>query len=236
MSSSLLENGNPRSEKTDIVIWGASGHALVVADIVDNLGVYRIAGFIDNVNPERVGEVFRGSTILGGIEALDVCLNKGLKHLALAFGDCESRLNFGLRSLQMGFVLPPLIHPSAVIAGDVNVGEGTVIAANAVVNPAATIGRFVIVNTSASIDHECWVSDGAHICPGAHLGGRVMVGRATWLGIGAVVRDKAKIGDVSVIGAGSVVVGDIPDNCLAYGVPARVRSDVHPRNYSNRNL
>ena len=89
-------------------------------------------------------------------------------------------------------------------------------------DPATRIGENVIVNTSASVDHECLIEDGAHIGPGVHLGGRVRVGRAAWIGIGATVIDRSSIGAEAVIGAGAVVVADIPGGVLAYGIPARV--------------
>jgi UDP-N-acetylbacillosamine N-acetyltransferase len=100
------------------------------------------------------------------------------------------------------------------------------LAAGSVVNPGATLGRNVIVNTCASVDHDCVLEDGVHISPGAHLGGGVTVGRGTWIGIGAVVRDHVMIGAGVTIGAGAVVVKDIPDGVMAYGVPARVVKEI----------
>ena len=94
--------------------------------------------------------------------------------------------------------------------------------AGAVINPGSQIGQSVIINTSASVDHECVIADAAHICPGVHLAGRVQVGAATHVGIGTTVIERINIGSGSFIGAGSVVVDDIPDGVVAYGVPARV--------------
>ena len=91
-----------------------------------------------------------------------------------------------------------------------------------VINPRARIGENVIVNTAASIDHDCVIEDGAHLCPGTHLAGGVNIGRGAWIGIGAVVSDHLQIGANSIIGAGAVVTHDIPNNVVAYGVPAKV--------------
>jgi UDP-N-acetylbacillosamine N-acetyltransferase len=97
-----------------------------------------------------------------------------------------------------------------------------------VINPVAQIGENVIVNTCASVDHDCVIDDGAHVAPGAHLAARVHVGRGSWVGIGSVVKEGARIGKATVIGAGSLVLNDIPDDVLAYGSPARlVRSLSH---------
>ncbi|MGZ9197173.1 MAG: DapH/DapD/GlmU-related protein, partial [Candidatus Deferrimicrobiaceae bacterium] len=73
-----------------------------------------------------------------------------------------------------------------------------------------------------SVDHDCAIGDFVHICPGAHLGGAVVVEEGTFLGVGSSVVPGIRIGRWSVIGAGAVVTKDIPDNCTAVGVPARV--------------
>ena len=80
----------------------------------------------------------------------------------------------------------------------------------------------MIINTCASVDHECVVEEGAHVGPGVRLGGHVRVGKGTWIGIGATVKDRIRIGARAVIGAGAVVLNDIPDGVVAYGVPANV--------------
>ena len=211
-----------------VVIWGASGHAMVVADIVRLQGIYSIAGFLDNVNSERHGTAFFGSWILGGEEQLEILSTHGINNILLGFGDCQASLE-KTRFLQArGFSLPVAVHPKAVVAEDVVLGPGTVIAAGAVLNPGSRLGSSVIINTSASVDHECWIGDAAHIGPGAHLAGQVTVGEATQVGIGAVVSPNVTIGRGSLIGAGAVVVENLPDQVLAYGTPAKVIRSLNP--------
>lgn len=204
-----------------IVIWGASGHALVVADIVRLRGEYEIIGFIDDVNSNRHGTSFYGMPILGGREQLEILKELGVKNLIFGFGDCEARLKLSELALAKGFELVTMIHPSAIIAKNVEIGPGTVAAAGAVVNPGSKIGNNVIINTSASVDHECIIEEGVHICPGVHLAGRVYVKRATWVGIGSTVIENIRIGSGCLVGAGAVVIHDIPDNSVVYGVPAK---------------
>jgi len=86
------------------------------------------------------------------------------------------------------------------------------------------LGRHVIVNTGATIDHDCIVGDFAHIGPGVHLAGMVKVGAGAFLGIGSVVLPGLAIGEWSMVGAGAVVIRDVPDRVTAYGVPAK----THP--------
>ena len=208
--------------KLKLVIWGASGHALTVADIVRLEGKYEIVGFLDDVNPRRRGEPFCGSTVLGGREQLGRLEEQGVHHLLFGFGNCQARLQLADTVRQQGFQLATAVHPRSILAGDVQVGAGSVIAAGCVVNPATSIGENVIINTCASVDHECRIEDGCHISPGVNLGGGVTVGKAAWIGIGATVKDHVLIGARSIIGLGAAVVADIPEDVVAYGVPARV--------------
>jgi UDP-N-acetylbacillosamine N-acetyltransferase len=207
----------------NLVIWGASGHAKVVTDIVRLRKEYTIVGYLDSVDPSRKGEIFLGEAILGGEEQLDYLLEQGVEYLMVGFGDCRARIQAADKALFKGYKLATALHPAAVIACDAKIGAGAMIAAGAVINAAAIIGENVIVNTSSSIDHDCRIGAGAHICPGAHLSGGVSVERAVWIGTGASVTDHVQIGEGSVVGAGAVVIDDIPPGVVAYGNPARVR-------------
>jgi UDP-N-acetylbacillosamine N-acetyltransferase len=207
-----------------LVIWGASGHALVVADILRLRGEYVLAGYIDSVRPERLGDSFGGATVLGGEEQLKELRDTGVDNLALGVGDCSARLKLADIALDLGFDLVTVIHPSAIVADSASIGAGSVLCAGSVVNPMVTLGRCVIVNTCASVDHECVLGEGVHVSPGVHLAGNVIVGKATAIGIGSSVRDRVSIGEACTIGAGSVVVSDLPAGVTAYGVPARIKN------------
>jgi UDP-N-acetylbacillosamine N-acetyltransferase len=209
-----------------LVIWGASGHAMVVADIIRLAGEYELYGFLDDVNPDRHHTQFCGAPVLGGAKELDRLKDKGVEYLIFGFGHCQARLRLSEFVLAKGYSLAAAIHPKSVIAADVHIGRGTVVVAGAVINAGAVVGENVIINTSASVDHECIIQDGAHICPGAHLAGNVNVGQAAWIGIGAAIIERVCIGANVIIGAGAVVLSDIPAGVMAYGVPAKVIKKV----------
>src|SRR4029453_12967758 len=97
-----------------------------------------------------------------------------------------------------------------------------------IVNPGAAIGANVIVNTAASVDHECCLDDGVHVGPGVRLGGRVRVGRGSWLGLGSGIKDGVRTGPGTIVRAGSLVLRDLPGGVVAFGTPATiVRSVTH---------
>lgn len=203
-----------------LILWGASGHASVVADVVRLAGQFEIAGLIDDWNPQP--RTVLAGQVLGASDLLPKLRGEGVTHVLIAVGNNVARRQLAKRALELGFALATAIHPRATIAGQTTLGPGAVIMAGAVVNPGVVIGANVIINTCASVDHDCVLGDGVHICPGARLAGNVTVGDGTMVGVGACVRDRISIGENCIIGAGAAVVSDIPAGSVAVGVPARV--------------
>lgn len=128
---------------------------------------------------------------------------------------------------QRGGIGTNVVHRSAVISGDAHLGLGTLVCAGVVVNSGAQIGMNSILNTCASVDHDCRLGDHVHICPGVRLGGNVEVGSGTMIGLGAVVLPGVRVGPECIVGAGAVVRCDLPRRVVAYGVPARVRRNLN---------
>ena len=205
-----------RLQRSDIYIIGAGGHATVVLDALLKMGV-KPKGIFDDDKSLWNREIF-GIKILGRVE-----LAKSVQgRFVVAIGDNKTRkdiVNF-LNFPDERFV--SVIHPSSVIGRDVEIGVGSMIIGGAVINSKTKIGRHVIINTSVSIDHHNVVGDFVHIAPGTHTGGNVKIGEGSFLGIGVSVIPKIKIGRWSIVGAGSVIIEDIPDFVTVVGVPGRV--------------
>lgn len=212
--------------KEKLVIWGASSHALVAADIIRAAGDYEIVGFLDDVNPERCEQEFCGARILGGREQLDGLAQKGVRHLFFGLGNNLARLELAEVARAKGFQLATAIHPRVAIATDAIIGPGTLISPHASINPCVKIGENVIFLSTVAVGHESTIEDGAMISSGVILGGQTYVGRAATLELGAIVGKGVRIGASSVVGAGSVVLRDVPDGVLAYGSPARIIREI----------
>ena len=205
----------------NLLIWGAGGHAAVVADIA-RLAGWTVVGFIDDHAGGAAPVMGRGVSVYdrAGAEAL---VRGGARHAAVAIGDPRVRLGKASLLEAWGCTFPVLVHPRAVVADTAMVEAGTVVCPGAIIAPLARIGRFCIINTLASADHECDLGEGVHLCPGVHLAGRTVVGRGTWIGVGACVRDRVRLGEWCFLGTGAVLVTDLSDASLAFGVPAKVR-------------
>lgn len=212
--------------KKDCVVWGAGGHAKVVAEIL-RLNGCEVIGFIDSINAGRKGAEFYGASVLGGEEALNDLLESGVTHAVAGFGNNSKRLELSDMLERRGFRMISAIHPKAVCAADVSIGAGTVVCAGAVIGPSTSVGRNAIINTQASIDHDCVVQDGAHVGPGAIVSGEVQIAKRAWIGAGAVISDHRHIGADAIVGAGAVVVKDVPEAVVVVGVPARVLRKTH---------
>jgi sugar O-acyltransferase (sialic acid O-acetyltransferase NeuD family) len=209
-----------------IVGIGASGHCKVLIEIIRRAGTWKIEGLLDS-DKSRHGQTVNDIPILGADDMIENLFKIGVRAAFIGIGSIgpnQARRNAYSLLCGLGFELPVLIHPSASVGSDTNIGSGTCIMPGAIVNPGANIDKCTIINSGAIIEHDCHISDYVHISPGAVLGGSVCIGEGSHVGIGAVVRQGIRVGKNVMIGAGSVVVKDVPDNTTVTGVPARARS------------
>lgn len=204
-----------------LVIFGASGHAKVVIDLVERQGTLRIAQLADD-NPALHGRPFFGYPVLGGRRELLAQYTGQPLQLLVAIGNNRIRAELAAWAEAQGFGLAaPAIHPSVQLARGAVAGAGSVLMAGSVINADAAIGHNVIVNTGATIDHDCRIGDNAHVAPGATLCGNVTVGDGTLVGAGAVILPNLTLGANVVVGAGATIISNVPDGCTVVGTPAR---------------
>lgn len=202
--------------RSGVLVYGAGGHGKVVLDAALTAGL-TVSCVLDDA-PDV--DSLLGLPVVRA-ETYDWQVARGSGFI-IGVGDNGARARLYERSLERGLHPTTVCHPGSSIAHRVKIGQGTFVAAGVVVIVGAVIGNNVIINTAASIDHDCCVGDHTHICPGVRLAGEVVVGSSTMIGTGAVVLPGTRIGSYCVIGAGAVVHRDIPDYSVAMGVPARV--------------
>lgn len=206
---------------TPLVIVGAGGHARTVAEAALLAGL-TVLGFVDRT-ADLAGTTMPNLPVLGDESALD-SLDCDDWVAVVAVGENVARKAIVDRLAKRGVRFGCVVHPSASVSPSAQFGEGCVILAGAVIGNAARVGAHNIVNTLASVDHDCVLENYVHISPGAHLAGSCTVGSEAHVGIGANVIPGCSIGARTVIGAGAVVIDDVPADVVAVGIPAKVRA------------
>lgn len=196
-----------------VVVIGAGGHAKVVVSILQAAG-HTVAALYDD-DARTWGRQVLGSTVRGPVTELGDNRHRAV----IGIGDNRIREQFSQRLASSEWATA--VHPTAYVHPSVRLGPGAVVCAGAVIQPDATIGAHAIINTGVTVDHDCVIGDFAHLAPGTHLAGNVVVGRGVLLGVGCAVIPGCQIGDWATVGAGGVVVHDLPPGVTAVGVPAR---------------
>lgn len=186
----------------DIVIIGYGGHAKSVADCIERSQKYRIVGYTDFCEQRSYYDY------LGTDDALDIVFKKGIKKAVVGIGylgkdSIRGKLYRKLKNI--GFELPVIIDPSAIVSQGVSIGEGTIVGKNAVINSESVIGKMAIINTGAVIEHECVIGDYVHVAVGAVVCGQVMVGEGTFIGANSTIIQCQNVAPKSIIPAGMVI-------------------------------
>jgi sugar O-acyltransferase (sialic acid O-acetyltransferase NeuD family) len=200
-------------------VWvvGAGGHGKVVTAILQSTGVHVAALVTD-------GPVDTSRTVLGRpVEHAEPDANwiaAPNRRVIVAIGDNKTRRAIAQRLEKAQWT--QAIHPSAVVHPSARIGPGAMICANAVIQPDAFVGAHVIINTGAIVEHDCFVGDYCHLAPRSCLAGSVRVEEGSFLGVGVSVIPGISIGTWCTIGAGSVVIRDVPPGATVVGVPGRV--------------
>jgi len=207
----------------NIVLIGGGDQAHYTIDIIHKEGKYKIVGIIDA--QEEIGSIKFGYKIIGRQDAIkQVAALYEVDGGVISIGDNWTRYYVAkeIRSYVSDFKFFNAIHPSCIIGENVKLGEGIVAMAGCIFNPRATVGDHTFFATGAQVEHDCIIGNYASISAGSITGGYVELGDFAAITLGVTVFDRTKIGENSVVGAGSLVIKDLPDNVLAYGNPAKI--------------
>ncbi len=194
-----------------MILFGASGHAKVIIDILEKQDID--VDFLIDANP-----------YIKSLQGYSVKLEANYlpneeDEVIISIGSNKIRKQLA-EKLMMNFGWA--IHPSVILGDEVSIGVGTVVMAGAVINSSTEIGNHAIVNTAASIDHDCQLEDYVHVSPNATLCGTIKVGEGTHIGAGATIIPNLTIGKWCTIGAGTVVIQDVPDYGVVVGNPGKI--------------
>ena len=204
-----------------VIVIGAGGHGKVVVETLRASG-REILGVVDK-DPAWAKQNGIGVKVLGDDQAV---LERDPDSVDLANGvggvvELEIRQRIYNTWGERGYRFASVMHPAAVVSAGVRVDSGAQVMAGVVMQPGARVGENSLINTRASVDHDCRVGRNVHVGPGVTLCGAVVVEDGVFVGAGATVIQGIRIGAGAMIGAGAVVVSDIGPGIKARGVPAR---------------
>ena len=214
------------SNRRPVLVLGAGGHAKVVIDALQAMNI-EILGAVD-ADPAIHGTRVLGVPVLGGD---GLVMNHAPDTVALVNGvgstePSTRRKDLYRRFAEAGYAFASVVHPSAVIGGEVEIADGVQVMAGVVIQPGCRIGANAILNTRSSVDHDCIIGPHVHIAPGAVLGGGITIGDSSHIGAGSSVIQNVHIGTNALVASGATVITDIPDGGRVAGVPARSLSDA----------
>lgn len=204
----------------DIVIVGAGGFGREVAWLIERINEvnaeWNLLGFVDD-NEEVLGTEVNGYKVLGNID----WLNKQELNVATAIGDSNVRKSIIKRLKNSRNIYPVLIDPNAICSNEITYGEGVIVCAGTVITVNVKVGNHVIINLDCTIGHDAALGDYTTILPSVNISGYVVTEECVNIGTSSAVIPGKSIGEGTIVGAGSVVVKDLPANCTAVGAPAK---------------
>lgn len=202
------------------VVIGSGGHARSVISLIKAQGHFQVAGVLSVESVVAAGEKICGVDLLGDLELLSDLSANGVVNAHLALGSGYERRKYSKLLWSQGFIIPKLIHPSALVDPTAVLEEGVQIFANTYIGPLVEIREGALINTGTVIEHETKIGAFTTVSPSVTVAGRSSIGSDVFVGVGANVADKLEIGDGATIGAGSTVLSNIQDGVLAFGTPA----------------
>jgi sugar O-acyltransferase (sialic acid O-acetyltransferase NeuD family) len=208
-----------------LVIVGCGGFGREVHDVIDAINdvepTWELLGYLDDT-PDATNVKLvesRGFRVLGGTD-WPVGGNPEVQFV-IGIGTGSVRRAIDRKLTAAGFGSAALVHPAATLGYDVRVGAGTVICAGVRVTTNISLGRHVHLNINTTVGHDCTLADYVTVNPLVAISGGVSIGSESMLGTNSAVLQQLSIGDRSVVGAGSCVVRDVPDDTVVKGVPAK---------------
>jgi len=204
------------------VIIGAGTYGEVYAEYIRDSRQFELNGFLDD-DTSKIGKTINQIKVLGPLSDLASLKKKGIQAIFAPLGDNDLRIKMLDKSKRLGFDTPGFIHPTAIIHHTVKLGRSVYILSGTHIMPHTNISDFTMISMGVNVAHHVTVEKGCFLSMGSNVGASLTIGSMTFIGISSTLMTGIhRVGKNVLVGAGSVVVSDIPDNKVVTGVPAKI--------------
>lgn len=204
------------------VIIGAGTYGEVYLAYLQEAGV-EVVGFLDDSEAMQ-GASVRGVPVLGKVDLLKTLAGThGIRAVYCPLGNNRLRVQFLKRARKFGYETPNYIHPSVIVSPNVKIGQGVYILLGTTIMPYAEIRDFVMISMGVRLAHHTVLNEGTFLSTGVNFGASMIAEKFAYVGISATIMTGVKkLGEDCLVGAGAVVIKDVPANAVVAGVPAKI--------------
>lgn len=219
---------NSKNQPLKIVIVGAGGFGKEVLSTLWECNKqnkkYNVAGFVDN-DKSLKGQMINDIPVLGNFNWFSTKDAQSVKSV-VAIGDSIVRQKVVKKLEKLNVKFTIIIHPSVTLSKFVELGEGTIIQAGSVIMPDIKIGKHVLINVNCVVGHDSILKDFVTLSPGSLINGNNVIDVGAYLSSGTITKDELRIGKWSIIGAGTVLIKNVPEYALIVGVPGKLKKKI----------
>lgn len=209
------------ANRPSVVLYGAGGHSRSVIGTLLAAQEWTLCGLI-NTHPTECPDSVLGYPILGGDDKLEELLQQGYKRIHVSIGDNRERQQASAKLSALGFELVSVRSPTAEVLPQSTYGAGTFLHSLSLIGGDCQVGRGCIIQPQSNLGHESRLGDYAQLAPGVHTGGKCDIAEGVFIGLGAAILPRIRVGRYAVIGANAVVREDVPDYAVVAGNPGRI--------------
>jgi len=210
------------------IIIGAGTYGQVYAEYIKDFAKYEVIGFLDD-DTTKHNLLVNSLPVLGSVSLLNTLPEKDKTAVFVPIGNNKTRLHILRLSESLGYQTPGFIHPDVQIHHSIKLGKSVYILPSTSIMPHTIIEDYVMISMGVNIAHHTVIGMGSFLSQGVNVGASINIGENSFLGIASTIMTGIKgIGSNTIVGAGAVVIKDLPENVVAAGVPAKIiKQNVH---------
>lgn len=204
------------------IIVGAGTYGEVYSEYITENFQYELVGFVDD-DTSKHGKIVNGYRVLGNVDYLKTVENRNTISVFVPIGNNDVRCRILNFCRYLGFNTPGFIHKSCTIHNTVKMGQSVYILPSTSIMPFTQLEDNVMISMGVNIAHHSLICNSSFVSQGANIGASLKIGAQSFIGIASTIMTGiSEIGENVTVGAGAVVIRDVPSKVIVAGVPAKI--------------